>query len=167
DDIPLLVDHFLEDVAQHRPDKQKVRLTADAMDSLMGHPWPGNVRELKNVIVRAASLCSGNTVERSDLQVGGPALSNARASSPARSLSAGSLGPTPADGPGPGADVASFTVDLSRDYKGAKADLLDQFEHAYLERIYAENDGNISQSAREAGITRYHMREMLKKHELK
>ncbi len=161
DDIPLLVDHFLEDVAERRPDKQKVRLTADAMDSLMGHAWPGNVRELKNVIVRAASLCSGNAVERSDLQVGGPGLSNARSSS-----SAGSSGPALADGPGPGA-AARFTVDLSREYKDAKADLLDQFEHVYLERIYAENDGNISQSAREAGITRYHMREMLKKHDLK
>jgi DNA-binding NtrC family response regulator len=155
EDIPLLVEHFLEEVAERRPDRQKVRLTAEAMDSLMDHSWPGNVRELKNVIVRAASLCSGQAVERSDLQLG--AMNRGVGAS-------ASVGRLQADG---GSEMGRFSIDLSREYKEVKQDLLDQFEHAYLERIYTENDGNISQSARDAGITRYHMRELLKKHDLK
>ncbi|QDG49701.1 sigma 54-dependent Fis family transcriptional regulator [Persicimonas caeni] len=153
EDIPLLVEHFLDEVAERRPDRQRVRLTAEARDALMAHPWPGNVRELKNVIVRAASLCSGSTVERSDLQLTGQ---KPMASAPARQMSAGD-----------DEDSASLHVDLTLEYKEAKERLLDQFEYAYLDRIYEKNDGNISKSARESGITRYHMRELLKKHELK
>jgi DNA-binding NtrC family response regulator len=33
----------------------------------MRYNWPGNVRELRNVIERAASFCSGSTIEASDL----------------------------------------------------------------------------------------------------
>jgi hypothetical protein len=31
----------------------------------------------------------------------------------------------------------------------------------------ARNDGNITRSAQEAGLTRYHLRELLKRHRLK
>jgi DNA-binding NtrC family response regulator len=154
DDITLLVEHFLDDLAKRRPDMQRARLTADARDALMAHAWPGNVRELKNVIVRAASLCSGPTIERSDLQLTGQ---QSQPSGLARAPQSSSDDP----------DIVRLEVDLSREYKEVKETLLDQFEYAYLERIYEENDGNISQSAREAGITRYHMRELLKKHDLK
>src|SRR5262249_12653079 len=35
-----------------------------AAESMLGaHPWPGNVRELRNVIQRAAVLCSGSRIE--------------------------------------------------------------------------------------------------------
>ncbi len=152
EDIPLLVEHFLDQEAERRPDKQRARMTADARDALMGHLWPGNVRELKNVIVRAASLCSQGVIERSDLQLRSQQLSRPVLQTPALANDGGGT---------------HLSVDLSLEYKEAKERLLDQFERQYLERIYELNDGNISQSAREAGITRYHMRELLKKHELK
>ncbi len=49
EDIPLLVEHFLE---QFGDSKQPVQLTSDDMKALTSYPWPGNVRELKNVIER-------------------------------------------------------------------------------------------------------------------
>jgi transcriptional regulator with GAF, ATPase, and Fis domain len=153
EDIPLLVEHFLDEVVEMRPDHQRVRLTADAMDTLMEHEWPGNVRELRNVIMRAASLASGQTVEKSDLQLRG----SAPTSSPRVNETS-----SQADG-----DSTQITIDLTREYKEVKQDLLDQFERDYVARIYEENDQNISQSARKAGLTRYHLRELLKKHDLK
>ena len=52
-------------------------------------------------------------------------------------------------------------------FKGAKQTVVDAFEAAYLQALLARNDGNITRSAEEAGLTRYHLRELLKRHGLK
>ena len=54
EDLSLLANHFLEEIADERQEPVK-SLTADAFEVLAQHPWPGNVRELQNVL-RAASL---------------------------------------------------------------------------------------------------------------
>jgi DNA-binding NtrC family response regulator len=58
DDIPLLVQHFLEKygVENARPN---LELAPEALDLLMDYDWPGNVRELENVIERATVLTPG------------------------------------------------------------------------------------------------------------
>src|SRR5688572_5510668 len=58
DDIPLLVQHFLEKygVENSRPN---LELAPEALDLLMDYDWPGNVRELENVIERATVLTQG------------------------------------------------------------------------------------------------------------
>jgi transcriptional regulator of aroF, aroG, tyrA and aromatic amino acid transport len=66
DDIPLLVEHFLLNLAA-RLDKPARSLTPDALDKLRAHHWPGNVRELKNVVERAAILCQGQIVRQSHI----------------------------------------------------------------------------------------------------
>ncbi|MCX7702781.1 MAG: sigma 54-interacting transcriptional regulator [Planctomycetota bacterium] len=58
EDIPLLVDHFLSDIAR-RNKTTKPHITPDAMDVLIRHTWDGNVRELRNEMERAAALSSG------------------------------------------------------------------------------------------------------------
>jgi DNA-binding NtrC family response regulator len=61
EDIPLLVNHFLEKYAEEN--KKRVReLTPDAMRIIMDHPWPGNVRELENTIERAVVLCTTDRI---------------------------------------------------------------------------------------------------------
>lgn len=154
DDIPLLVEAFLDLVAERRPDRQRMRLTADAMEMLMSYSWPGNVRELKNVIERSASLSSGTAIERSDLHLGGGMLTSS-------TVSQAPLGEI--DDP----DSTRIDVDLTIPYKEAKSEILDQFEFDYLERLMDEFEGNISQASKHAGLTRYHLRELLKKHDLK
>jgi DNA-binding NtrC family response regulator len=52
-DLPLLVDHFLEQMGREEPMK---RVDASAMGKLAAHEWPGNVRELEHVLERAAIL---------------------------------------------------------------------------------------------------------------
>jgi DNA-binding NtrC family response regulator len=52
-------------------------------------------------------------------------------------------------------------------FKGAKQSVVDAFEIAYLGALMLRNEGNITRSAQEAGLTRYHLRELLKRHGLK
>jgi len=69
EDIPLLVQHFIE-----RLDAETGRkvdgLSTEAMDALAEHDWPGNVRELRNVLERALVVAPGNLIEKKDLGLG-------------------------------------------------------------------------------------------------
>lgn len=62
DDIPLLVEHFLFQLASKLGEQIQV-ISHDGMDKLLRHDWPGNVRELKNVVERAAILCDGRQID--------------------------------------------------------------------------------------------------------
>ena len=64
----------------------------------------------------------------------------------------------------PGLVMPPFTPGL--DFKEAKQRVVDAFELAYLKQLLARHDGNITRSAQEAGLTRYHLRELLKRHGL-
>ena len=79
EDIPLLVQHFLQRFAaqrqgggESRPPTPEARPTMSvsqqAMRRLMAYHWPGNVRQLENAIERAVALSGGRTqIEVSDL----------------------------------------------------------------------------------------------------
>jgi two-component system, NtrC family, nitrogen regulation response regulator NtrX len=60
EDIPSLVDHFLEQVCADNARRPK-KVSPQAMTMIMQHDWPGNVRELKNVVERLAIL-TGDTI---------------------------------------------------------------------------------------------------------
>jgi len=53
DDLPLLVEHFLECLGREQPVK---RIEKAAVTKLAAHSWPGNVRELEHVLERAVIL---------------------------------------------------------------------------------------------------------------
>jgi len=53
EDLPALVNHFLEKLGRKMPVKD---IDERAMDLLQGHTWPGNVRELGHVLERAVIL---------------------------------------------------------------------------------------------------------------
>lgn len=66
EDIPLLVQHFLEHFcSRHRKDLKSV--TPEAMQILSSAPWPGNVRQLRNVIERLVIVGASNAIGVSDL----------------------------------------------------------------------------------------------------
>src|SRR5262249_11995556 len=64
EDIPLLVQHFLE---RFQPDQSegdaarapKMSISQEAMRRLMAYHWPGNVRQLENAIERAVAFSAG------------------------------------------------------------------------------------------------------------
>jgi DNA-binding NtrC family response regulator len=59
EDIPLLVEHFLQKKQRTRRAK---RISKEALKLLMEYDWPGNIRELENVIERAAILATGDEI---------------------------------------------------------------------------------------------------------
>ncbi len=66
DDIPLLVETFLEDFAIQNRDRRK-KITSDALEILGKYTWPGNVRELKNLVERLAILVDDDAIDSHDI----------------------------------------------------------------------------------------------------
>jgi DNA-binding NtrC family response regulator len=66
EDIPLLVDSFIERLAVEM--KKKIEgVSAEAMSALMAHDWPGNVRELRNILERGAVVSTATVIQLADL----------------------------------------------------------------------------------------------------
>ncbi len=61
EDIPLLIDFFLDRIAQRTKEKKKT-IDRDTFHLLYQYDWPGNIRELENEMERLAAL-SGEGIE--------------------------------------------------------------------------------------------------------
>jgi len=66
DDIPLLVEHFVEKC------RNQLRKTIKGVDNevmrrLVQHEWKGEIRELENIIERAIIFCNGDFITMDDL----------------------------------------------------------------------------------------------------
>lgn len=66
EDIPLLVDHFLDIIASEYGQPKK-SVDKNAMDALQAYNWTGNIRELRNVVERLVIL-SGKTISMEDVE---------------------------------------------------------------------------------------------------
>jgi len=64
DDIPDLVQKFLQDIAADYGDKPK-KISPTALKYLQGLDWRGNIRELRNVVERLV-IMSDATIEETD-----------------------------------------------------------------------------------------------------
>jgi formate hydrogenlyase transcriptional activator len=62
EDIPLLVEYFMEKFAR-RMGKRVETVPKATMQKLVDWPWPGNVRELQNMIERGVILSRGFVLE--------------------------------------------------------------------------------------------------------
>ncbi|MBP6387158.1 MAG: sigma-54-dependent Fis family transcriptional regulator [Pseudarcicella sp.] len=70
DDIPLLIEKFLDDVAEEYQQPIK-SVHPDAMAYLQTLPWTGNVRELRNVVERLMIMCGDQvTLEEAKMYAG-------------------------------------------------------------------------------------------------
>jgi DNA-binding NtrC family response regulator len=159
EDIPLLVNHFLEKLAREgaasppgrdgrasaasaadrRPDAAAVPRTPltvsqDAMRRLMAYHWPGNVRQLENAIERAVAFSGG----RAQIDVGDLASEIQQAQEPVLS-SAVTL-------PEDGIDLDAFVANVERELiqrslertggnKGAAARLLNLKRTTLVEKL--------------------------------
>lgn len=142
DDIPLLVNHFLEKFGKQF-NKPNLKISAEAIDILMKMPWGGNIRELENIIERASILCSDKTIERKDV------LTDSRGErvkdAPATTASEGPLVK-------PGATLPDVLYDL---------------EKQALEEALMENDNIKARAAKRLGITKSLLQYKLKKFGIK
>ena len=66
DDVPSLVEHFLDIVASDYGQPKKV-VVEKAMEALKNYNWTGNIRELRNVVERLIIL-SGKTITLEDVE---------------------------------------------------------------------------------------------------
>jgi two-component system nitrogen regulation response regulator NtrX len=66
DDIPLLVEKFLVDIADEYGQARK-QIDKKGMDALQKHDWTGNIRELRNVVERLVIL-SGKEISAPDVE---------------------------------------------------------------------------------------------------
>jgi two-component system response regulator HydG len=73
EDIPLLVNHFLEKYNSriHKQSNQIKGVAPDALEVFLHHDWPGNVRELENTVERLVVLSTGPYLETEDLAYAG------------------------------------------------------------------------------------------------
>ncbi len=132
EDIPLLVETFLEELAQHSGLGRK-RLSKEALEALMKYDFPGNVRELKNLIERLVIMSRGEIIELEDLP---PEIRTASPSIPR-------------------GEEPWFTCN---DFKKARS----LFEKEFLKRKLAEYKGNITQTAEAIGLERSYLHRKLK-----
>jgi len=174
DDIPLLIQHFLENGAFNRkPNAPSVRgVTRDAVTALQSYPWPGNVRELINVVERAVSFCDTDMIELSDLPdyVRTAKAPPAREAPPTRRPTTAS-GPiaTPAVSMNPHTPAPAPPDELLAEgvtFKDAKERWVASFERDYILQLLRRNSGNISHAARAADIDRKYFRKLMKKYDI-
>jgi DNA-binding NtrC family response regulator len=136
EDIPLLVDHFLEKIARETGDPKK-RVSAAVMDGLLARPWPGNIRELENRIRGWVAMTPGRVI-RSE--------------------------PAP-DGTAPPA-ASEPVFDPERSYQQLKDRAVEGFTQEYLDGLLRHVAGNISQAARISGMKRQTLQKIIKRHDI-
>ena len=68
EDIPLLIDHFVEQFNRLRR-KDIPGVSQATMEILMKHDYPGNIRELENIIEHAFVLCTHGIIKPEHLPV--------------------------------------------------------------------------------------------------
>jgi DNA-binding NtrC family response regulator len=157
EDIPLLVRHFLDSL----PGGERTNLKPETLELMMRHPWPGNVRELRNMVERAVLFSEASQFGRalpdgsarpSEVPPGGAAdaISGVAMSAPA------DAGAAPAGG-----QHVAPPIDIEVPFKLAKQRWIEDFERQYIQALLTKHKGNISATARAAGIDRISVHRLL------
>ncbi len=135
DDIPLLVNHFIERFNRELG-KQVAPAGSDVMGLFVQYDWPGNVRELKNVVERAMLLDAQDSLLVSHLppEIRGQA----------------------------GAEIPQPRFSAARIAEEFFPMTLRDVERIQIERTLEQTNGNKSRAAAILGISRQTLREKLK-----
>ncbi len=83
DDIPLLVDHFLNRFSR-KQGKPIEGISKNAMKALTAYSWPGNVRELENTVERLVVFARDKMIATQDLVYSNTVLSSVLSREPLR-----------------------------------------------------------------------------------
>ncbi len=138
EDIPLLFKHFLDKLCRDRG--AKLSVAQDLMHFLYSYPWPGNVRELQNVVERAANLAINGVVGMNQLPLeiihnhGQEVTNHSIATTPGQST------------------------------RGQRQQRQKEREKNQLLHLLNAHAGNVSQVARELGVSRKTIYNRMHKH---
>ena len=148
DDIPLLVQHFIEKF--NKIFGKKVRITQPCvMQILHQYSWPGNIRQLENVMERVFNMIESDVIMREHL----PSYLIEEDAVPVEHQLKKNNAHEPA-----ALHPASASMHL--------ADVREQFEKQTLEDVLANTRGNKSEAARILGITRVALYQKIRKYGL-
>ncbi|HNT35640.1 MAG TPA: sigma-54 dependent transcriptional regulator [bacterium] len=127
EDIPVLVQHFLQKKAQG---KTIPKIPSQVIQALMRYSWPGNVRELENLIERFVVLESLDVFRAVGYSL-------------------------PAAAP-PVSTQSSVKLMLEQEfsYKDAKAQVVSDFDREFLTEALKKANGNITRAAEIVGMDR-------------
>jgi two-component system response regulator HydG len=118
-----------------QPSQARVlRFSDEVLQRFREYRWPGNIRELRNAVERAIALTVSDQVELAAL--------------PKQLREPSQLQP----------GTVAVLSEISRE------EALDSAEVSYLTMLLEKHDGNISQAAQQAGLSRQGMHKLLKKH---
>jgi len=156
EDIPLLVNHFLEKY-HTLYNKRTLGVSDLAMEALKNYKWPGNIRELENMIERGVILTDNN--HTIDLDAFFPSLSE-----PTHPLNSINRQGQLATEPRPlQSDTGMLPQDLLCDQLLNETFSLEQMETQLIHTAMERAEGNVSKAARLLGMTRPQLAYRLKK----
>ena len=67
-DLPILAEFMLARISKHS-DGATYSISADAIEKMQQYSFPGNIRELENILERSATLCEGDEITTTDLDL--------------------------------------------------------------------------------------------------
>ncbi len=137
EDIPLLVEHFLEKYSREL-NKTRKRVSPELMEMFFHYDWKGNVRELENVIVRGILFAIDEEIQPQHVGFHGKSENG----------------------------VWCTKVDFSLPYRDAKEEVLKEFHHRFIGNLLERTSGNISQAARLCGIERQALQHLIKRYKI-
>jgi DNA-binding NtrC family response regulator len=138
-DIPLIANHLLEKHCR-KLGKPLKSLSQELLDALMAHPWEGNIRELENVIIRAILYSETSVITLADA-----GLASSR----------------------PAFVIKDDDFEKTLSYKDAKEKSLIAFNKRFLSTHLSECQGNISQAARNMGLERQALQQIMKRFDIR
>jgi nitrogen regulation protein NR(I) len=151
EDIPLLVNYFLEKIAREQQRAPK-SVAASVIKTLEKYHWPGNVRELENAIRRAHVMAKSDAILLSDLP---PEISGQSGSGAPLTAAAGEAAATDA------AAIARQLFQWAR--RDPKLKIIPAVERELVVQALKETGDNQIQAAKLLGITRATLRKRIEK----
>ena len=138
DDIPILVNHICAKIAP-QIGMQDCKVDEEAMEILKRYQFPGNVRELEGILYRACAISKDNIITVEDIPE--DVLQEVRK----QNETSGGSEPK---------------------YHNMRNSVVEESEKEFLRKILGKNSGNVTEAAREAGISRATMYRMITKYKL-
>lgn len=152
EDLPIIAARILSQMAaqaQGGSPKAPMALSSEAVQELQQRQWPGNIRQMRNLLRRAASMCSGHVLQLDDLQ---------RLVEPNEAATAA----TPSQ-----FDIPTQRIAASLPIREARERWIEPFEREYLLSLVKNCDGDLDQAAQRAGIHRKSFERLLRQHQIK
>ncbi|MBC8002719.1 MAG: PEP-CTERM-box response regulator transcription factor [Opitutaceae bacterium] len=134
DDVILLAEDFLKRFGKQNG-RDNLSFEPRALKAILHHPWPGNVRELQNRIQRAVIMADSRWIGCEDLEIAS----------------------------GPDSGEADLVSTVESHHVGGLKEAREAVERELVSQALERKEGNISAAAKELGISRPTLYELMNK----